>query len=929
MDYLPSFVNVKHSPLLVDQSRLVEVLVKDMDTERELDHKGTVCVIYALSQLVPGVRQFTELAKCLLRTKLEMQSFDLTASVILLYSLARLQINDEILLTPLVHCLAKQSHNVNKFPFEMISMVFYSLGKLKYTNWRLIAQLMSGCEVLGRFSTWDLSSLCYGISLMDSDAISTPWLDILAREVSRVQRLSTFSEQGLSLVLYSLTKLRFHDTKVIQLLLEEELKPLRVAELTYQGLCMVLHGLEKLPRRQRQSLHEQYSALQQLLADTVKLKSGELAGYNAHELVSFLFGAMLAKSGLESEDLGKILESVNDVSGGFGALFLQPLSPKEVLILIKALMKLSYGSITVWRRILDHVIALQGAGLIKETGILTSVLYITSSKKFIEVYGEVDEFNVKLMELIGQRELDDLSGLDLVHFIQSIAAAESLPTDTQFLKKLFTEVANNKRLTVFTQHQLVNLLASLVQLSTKESPPESLFTALESLKKQIQLNQVDDAGLVTLLYYFSKCRKSDRFLMELRNALRDRSGISSRLESEYLSMTIQSIANSELSDPELMMPLIKELMSIRKLREFSDKSLILILHSVMKLSIKNNRLLALSTQVLIQRGSLETMPLDLLSTLLYTLAKFQHYNKELFDLSLYRISNEDLYQLESVGCINILDALSHLGLHEKAVLDPLMEHLIQRDLETPFDSRAASSFMHAIGRLRLKDSRTKDYLKQLLGTSRLDAFGLSGLIYALIEADMTTKDYGLPIVELMESRGDLEKLRVSHLGNLIRRFPSFDPDQTYLSFVKALINKIDKSVISKEIKCDNFGQFIIGVARLAEQYGLTSDPVVCHTFESMTKSEILTQMSTRDLIGNISASSHHPKSCLNLVLETSRHLMKIFQSLSSCSNKELLVLFRSLPSFRPLPEIHELLIEVRRELNERRRSSLIPNEEFL
>lgn len=930
-DHLPSFVSIQHSPMLINQKDLVEGMINMIPMESQLEDRDVVSVIYALSQLVPGVQKFNELTKDILRSQLPIRSFDLTASTILLYSLSRLQIRDQTLLTPIVQSLIQDSTKIQDFPLENFSMLFYSLGKLKWSNQRLMKQLLNQANrrsVLGRFSTWDLSSLCYSLSSLESENVSDAYLVLLAKEVSRTQRLSTFSEQGLSLVVYSLSKLRCGHPKVFETLLEEVLKPFRVAELTYQGLCMMVHGLGKLPRTQKDSLQEQYQTLTQLLTDTVKIKQTEVRRYSPHELVSFLFGVMLVRSELDRSECTQILDSINEQTSGFGDDFLNQLSAKEILILIKALSRLGWNSTNHWNLIVNHLISKREEGDIKNTGILTSALYITSSKKHTKSIDSSNDSNTAILKIINESEFEDLSATDLVQLIQSISAdSGSIFEDSNFLQKVLTEINKETRLTVFTNHHFVNLLASLIQIKIT---PEILSLPLRILKSRIQSTQVDDFGLVTLLYYFSKHRTSDDpFLTLLKNEYVNRKGIEDRLGTEYISMTVQSFANIGISDFGLLTPLLQELMSIQKLRTFSDKSLILILHSLMKLNLKSTRLLVLSGQVLLQRGSVDSMELDLLSTFVYTLGRFQYYNQELFDVLIQRLLRDGVQEMELIGCVNVLDALGRLGLdHEEILLDQLLEEIFKQDKESPLLARTASSVLHSIGRLKLKDQKTKEYLERMTRKHRveaLDAYGISGLIFALIEAQMTDGENGTPIVEVLELRGDLGKLRVGHLGNLICRFHAFDRQEHYISFILSLMTQIDAKLKSKELTVGNLGQFIMGIGRLAQMYGLESDPVVLSTFESMMKSEILTQMSVSDLIGNISASSHCPKVCLRLAVQTSKYLMET-ESLPKCSNKELQILSRTLPSFGQIPEIQELVIEVRREWNERRRKALIVNE---
>jgi len=197
-------------------------------------------------------------------------------------------------------------------------MVLYSMARLGVNNPQLIKQIMEQArrpEVRSILSAWDLSTIVYSISQFQLRG-ARELVGDLVFELSRPKRLSTHSEQGLTLLIYSLGQTRSCQYNVINALLDELLNPLRMEGLTHKGLCMTVHGLSRLGYAHQRNIGEKYQILLQRLADAVRVRTEAAQKLSPSEIVSLLFGYVLSRSKLTR--IHGLVSTLCSRANGFG-----------------------------------------------------------------------------------------------------------------------------------------------------------------------------------------------------------------------------------------------------------------------------------------------------------------------------------------------------------------------------------------------------------------------------------------------------------------------------------------------------------------------------------------------------------------------------------------------------------------------------------
>ena len=136
--------------------------------------------------------------------------------------------------------------------------------------------------VLMNFKEQELSNIIYGFALTKNEQ-KAPLFQILGREAVRKKRLTRYTSQGLSLIIYSFGLVRFLDVPILVALSEECLKPERLGAFSEQALSNIIYGLGRLKVR--------YNALKvfanQLLIEASK--PSRVKAFNEQALANLLY----------------------------------------------------------------------------------------------------------------------------------------------------------------------------------------------------------------------------------------------------------------------------------------------------------------------------------------------------------------------------------------------------------------------------------------------------------------------------------------------------------------------------------------------------------------------------------------------------------------------------------------------------------------
>lgn len=167
-----------------------------------------------------------------------------------IHALALLNIDDSDLLNGLCGEIVAMGIATG-FKDEEISTIIYSLGILKHYHpgaINLLLEELVDSDRLPRMPEKSIVNILYGLSQhprIDKVHIQR-FLPCIVSEASRQDRQSRYTDQGLTLLVYSLGQLYFEEQQLLEPIVEEIMDPKRLRQFTDQGLSCVLYGLMKM-----------------------------------------------------------------------------------------------------------------------------------------------------------------------------------------------------------------------------------------------------------------------------------------------------------------------------------------------------------------------------------------------------------------------------------------------------------------------------------------------------------------------------------------------------------------------------------------------------------------------------------------------------------------------------------------------------------
>ncbi|GMH43862.1 hypothetical protein BSKO_11796 [Bryopsis sp. KO-2023] len=122
-----------------------------------------------------------------------------------------------------------------------LSILIWSLGKLKYSNVRLMNKL-SKMALKQKFGPRGIAMISYGCAAIGYK--NPPLLLVLAKQLSDPNELKKFNEQELASTVYSLFGLlRYSNPQLVSAVGSEIVKEKRLKKFSEQGLCTIVYGL--------------------------------------------------------------------------------------------------------------------------------------------------------------------------------------------------------------------------------------------------------------------------------------------------------------------------------------------------------------------------------------------------------------------------------------------------------------------------------------------------------------------------------------------------------------------------------------------------------------------------------------------------------------------------------------------------------------
>lgn len=892
----PSFMEkTPMAPLFENQTQLVEKIVEAIKYKngfKKLTSMDISVIVYCLGQLAPkepfGVDTARRLMTTLIETYPNNDALDIDSKIVLLYSWGKFETSDNEIQSFLVDRLFENPKALNHLHLGVYSMLLYSLARMKFRDRIRIRELVKagiGGTRLTRFSAWDLSTLFYSLSKFDLGESEEILLE-LGKEVVRSRRLATFTEQGLAVLVYALGMIKFREMDLVQKVLEEVLKPGRIEFLTYRGLCMMLHGLSKLPYEQRLAIRDQTQMLTNMLAEFSRMKTPSLEERFPKEIVSFLFGCTLCRSVLKDFEIQNILTEFSKRLGALKSRFLKPLYPKEILIMIKSLSKLDFKDSKAWKSILNHVASLKSSRSLDKT--MAADLAFRFTHPTVSSTSQTSStIQNLLIDVLDPTQLSKMTDTELVTVLQTVQSTGHSQTSLDFV---YNEILKPERMRRFGEHHRVLVLTQALQSSQDHFPKDEI---LQRLQNSISLSKLDHQGLVTLLYQFSKHRPKDAFLDELLEQIRSQSGFVKTLKEDSVSMLANAYANLNIRDKRLIVPLLTELAVPGRLKAMSDKGLVLLLNACSKLGSRPTVWILSIVQEL-KRRPIVNLSLDLISMTMQTMGKCGIYDTMLFDQAIAKLETSDLESMETLAIVHILDALSRLRITQKTLMQRMYQIAIAKASE--LNLTELHLLFHSIGRTQFQDERIQDFIRTFVQSPQfhvMDEAAMSGLIFAATEIEVTDSETSDRILKKALDPSFVLRYKEGHLCNIMYRLHAFNPTNDAHHLLISFAEAMDKKIHSGAISLGKLGQIIMGAGKLAQK---NPRPAFLNILKTTCSKQILDQMTTEELVGQIVASSVCPVASIPFARKTAAYMITK-GTLYTCTKAEIATLQKALAKF--------------------------------
>ena len=334
--------------------------------------------------------------------------------------------------------------------------------------------------VLMNFKDQELSNVIYGFALT-KNVEKVPLFQVLGREAVRKKRLSRYTSQGLSLIVYSFGLVKFHDVPILVALSEECTKPERLSAFSEQALSNMIYALGLL--------RVEYNSLKifatQLLTEAIKPQ--RITAFNEQALANLVYSISFLRmpqfTGPFLNEICKLdrLLALNDqglsnIIQALGRLKYQ--NAQKIEILLRAATERSReGNFSDMAKS-NVLAALAGLG-IRDRTLLEPFLHKRSDR---------EQHKQKTTE-------------NLMAMLEKYVRLEI--RDYKLINPILVEATRQKRLQGMTDHQLVAYLKRIFQLGMPSSKAiEPLVRELSDRASSLEPRTTAEAltSLATLEY---------------------------------------------------------------------------------------------------------------------------------------------------------------------------------------------------------------------------------------------------------------------------------------------------------------------------------------------------------------------------------------------------------------------------------------------